>query len=306
MIDEPLKIGTRKSRLALIQVEIFKKCFLEVYPDYLEEKLTTVPRVTSGDKHSTERLADIGGKALFTKELDVALLNGSIDLAVYSLKDVETILPPGIKIACVLEREDPQDAFLSKSGLPLDHLPKGAIVGTASLRRQAQLLHYRPDLNIKLMRGNVPTRLKKLQTEDFDATLLALGGLKRLGLEDAATEILHSECFIPAAGQGAIAICIRSDREDLIKLLAPLNHRKTDLCIQAERSLLKEVDASCHTPIGAYATMEGDQIFLRGFLGKEDGSKAVYHKAEGSNPLTLGKEVGEKLKELFLPHKIHE
>jgi hydroxymethylbilane synthase len=304
MIHGPLKIGTRISKLAVIQTEIFIRCFQEVYPNTSHDYFEIIPQNTSGDKHCTERLADIGGKGLFTKELDASLLEGRIDAAVHSLKDIETILPTGIKIACVLEREDPRDVFISSSGLNLKDLPKGASIGTASLRRQSQILHHRPDLTIQLMRGNVPTRLQKLQTETLDGTLLALAGLKRLGLENVITEILDPTVFVPAAGQGALAICIREDRDDLQELLNPLNHEPTALCVRTERLLLKELEASCYTPIGVYAKQTPTGIFLRCFLGTEDGSKVVYHTITGEDPVRIARSMADQLRSLFLPHKI--
>jgi hydroxymethylbilane synthase len=305
MIHGHLKIGTRKSELALIQTEIFIQCFQNVYPHIAQDYFEVVPQDTSGDKHATERLADIGGKALFTKELDLALLEGHIDVAVYSLKDVETILPTGIKIACVLEREDPRDVFISSSGISLKDLPKGACIGTASLRRQSQILHHRPDLTIRLIRGNVPTRLQKLQREEnLDATLLAFAGLKRLGIERVVTEVLDPVLFVPAAGQGALAICIREDRQDLQTLLNPLNHEETAICVTTERLLLKELEASCYTPIGVYAKQTPAGISLKCFLGTEDGSKAVYHEITGQDPAVLARSMADQLRSLFWPHKI--
>lgn len=296
-----LKIGTRKSKLALIQTTMFQEAFCAQYPDYQFE---IIPKETSGDIHNKERLADIGGKGLFTKELDVALLEGRIDLAVHSLKDVETILPVGIKIGCVLKREDPRDAFISHTGHRLNDIEAGSIIGTASLRRQALLLKARPDLMVQLIRGNISTRLKKLETENFDGTFLAVAGLKRLGLEDVVTEILDPEIFVPAVGQGALAICIREDDLELAKLLGAINHRPTDLCIQAERALLKALGATCHTPIGAYATIDNGTITLRGFLGTPDGMHGVSFKESGTDPLVLGETVAERLRQKFLPHTI--
>lgn len=295
-MNTPLRIGTRASKLARIQTDIFVRKLKEVYPSLQDDKLIINPQETSGDKHASERLADIGGKGLFTKELDGSLLKGDIDIAVYSLKDVETILPEGIEIACVLERGDPRDVFISKAGLSLKDLPKNSVIGTASLRRQAQILEYRPDLRINLMRGNVPTRLRKLITEGFDGTLLALAGLERLGLETGITEILDPSFFVPAAGQGAIVACIKKDRQDIKDLLAPLNHEETFLCIAAERSLLKSLDATCRTPVGSYAIKTKEGLVLKGFLGVEDGSKGVRHEAQGSDPIMLGLEVADCLK----------
>lgn len=297
MTEMTLRIGTRTSALARIQTDIFVQKLKAIYSHIKPYQLVITPQETSGDKETTRRLSDIGGKGLFTKELDQSLLNGSIDLAIYSLKDVETILPDGIDIACILEREDPRDVFISKTGTLLKELPKGSIIGTASLRRQSQLLNYRPDLKIELIRGNVPTRLQKLETEKFDGTLLALAGLKRLRLEEKITEILDPSFFVPAPGQGAIVVCIKKDRHDLRELLSLLNHEETFLCIKAERALSKALDATCKTPLGAYATKTEKGLLLKGFLGTEDGAKVARHDAIGTDPIIVGKAVAEILKQ---------
>lgn len=298
MIEKVLKIGSRKSALALRQTELFIQSFRTYYPT-LSISFQIIPQETSGDRYGAERLSDIGGKGLFTKELDASLLRGDIDLAIYSLKDVETVLQDNITIACVLERGDARDVFISKNAISLQDLPLGAIIGTASPRRQSQLLNYRPDLRIRLIRGNVPTRLEKLQTEDFDGTLLALAGLQRLELEDVLTEVLDPECFVPAAGQGALVACIRKDRQDVESLLAPLNHHPTQQCITAERALLRALGASCRTPVGAYATKTSLGIRLKGFLGTEDGGRVSRIAEEGADPLVLGERVAFELKRLL-------
>jgi hydroxymethylbilane synthase len=297
MMKTTLRIGTRASSLARIQTDIFVQKLKTVYPSLSSDQIIIIPQETSGDKHTSERLSDIGGKGLFTKELDAALLKSEIDIAVYSLKDVETILPDGIDIACVLERGDPRDVFISKTGELLESLPKGSIIGTASLRRQSQILNYRPDLKIDLIRGNVPTRLKKLETGPFHGTLLALAGLKRLGLEKHITEILDPSVFVPAPGQGAIVACIRKDRHDMKKLLDPLNHEETLLCTKAERALAKALDATCRTPVGSYAIKTKNGLLLKGFLGTEDGTKVARHEMIGENPTAIGEAVADRLKQ---------
>ena len=292
-----LKIGTRKTRLALIQTDLFMSALRGRFPAL--DAPTVCPYVTSGDIHQTERLADMGGKGLFAKKLDQALLEGDIDVAVHSLKDMETHLPEGIEIAGVLEREDPRDVFISREGLPLDQMPQGARIGTASMRRQSLLLNRRPDLQVDHIRGRVETRLEKVKTGEFEGTFLALAGLNRLGLEAEVTEILDPERFIPAAGQGVIAFCVRSDRTDLKHRIVQINHQDTWQCIQAERSLLAEVDGSCHTPIGAHATLQDGVITLRGFLGSGDGRQAAFKTLKSEDPQTLGQEVGCALLSCF-------
>ena len=271
-IGRSLNIGTRGSILALWQADKAIDSLRKIAPaqDYTVVKITT-----SGDIHQQGSLADIGGKGLFSKEIDRALLAGEIDCAVHSLKDLETALPEGIVLAAVLARDDARDAFL---GQKLESLPKGAQVGTCSVRRAAQVLKQRPDLEIVPMRGNVQTRLQKLQSGQADATLLSYAGLQRLGLESEATEVFATDTMIPAVGQGVIAICVRAEDTTLRDLLSKINDNATLYAITAERALLAELDGSCHTPIGGYATLEHGKLQLSAILLSPDGDRYYTHQ----------------------------
>ena len=263
-----LNVGTRASPLALWQTE---KVIAALQPEY---SCQIVKITTSGDVYQQGSLADIGGKGLFAKEIDRALLAGEIDCAVHSLKDLETDLPDGIALAAVLPRDDPRDAFLGQS---LKTLPKGARVGTCSVRRAAQVLRQRPDIHIVPMRGNVQTRLEKLKSDAAEATLLSYAGLQRLGLEHEAIEVFAPEVMIPAVGQGVIAVCARTDDQALCAALARLDDANTRLAITAERALLAELDGSCHTPIGGYATLQQNQVHLSAILLSPDGRRYCKH-----------------------------
>ena len=253
---------------------------------------------TTGDRVQDRRLAEIGGKGLFTKEIDEALRDGRADLAVHSLKDVETWLPPGLEIACVLPRDDPRDAFLSASGAPLAALPAGARVGTASLRRQAQLLRRRPDLRIVPVRGNVGTRIGKLMAGEMEGLVLAVSGLVRLGETGRGAEILPPEIMLPAVAQGALAVECRSGDDRLRRLLAPLEDRPSRICVGAERAMLAALDGSCRTPIGGYATLTGDRLTLDGVLLTPDGSAELRGRREGAaaDAEALGRDLGAELR----------
>jgi hydroxymethylbilane synthase len=253
---------------------------------------------TSGDQLLDRALAEAGGKGLFTKEIDEALLAGRVDLAVHSLKDVPTWLPDGIVLAAVLEREDPRDAFISRKAPRLFDLPADARVGTASLRRQAQILHRRPDLKVTLLRGNVQTRLRKLDEGAVDATLLALAGLKRLGRADVATAILEADEILPAPGQGAIAVACRAGDEALRERLRALDHAASRDAVTAERAMLEVLDGSCRTPIAALARVEGPRLALKGLVAKPDGSRVVAGAREGaaSDAARLGRDLGRALR----------
>jgi hydroxymethylbilane synthase len=244
------------------------------------------------------RLAEIGGKGLFTKEIEEALFAGRIDLAVHSLKDVETWLPDGLEIVCVLARDDPRDAFLSMQAPSLAALPKGARIGTSSLRRQAQLLRRRPDLTIVPIRGNVNTRLRKLETGEIDAMVLALCGLERLGEAARATEILSRKIMLPAVGQGALVIECRAGDDGLQALLEPLHDPGSAACITAERAMLAVLDGSCRTPIAGLAELDGDRLVLEGLLLKPDGSAEIRGTCAGGigEAESLGTELGGELR----------
>jgi hydroxymethylbilane synthase len=257
---------------------------------------------TSGDKFLDRPLADIGGKGLFTQEIEEALSEEHIHMAVHSMKDVPTVLPGGLVISCILPREDPRDAFISNRAASIEELPQGAVVGTASLRRAAQLRSLRPDLVVETLRGNVQTRLRKLEEGVTAATLLALAGLKRLGLEDCATAVLETDLMLPAVAQGAIGIECREDNTAIRELLAPLNHSQSEVCIVAERALLAALDGSCRTPIAALAKYEGGEgLSLRGLVARPDGSRlhrvshSLSHCDGVAGARELGRDVGEEL-----------
>ena len=260
--------------------------------------IALVPIRTTGDRVQDRLLAELGGKGLFTKEIERALLDRRIDLAVHSLKDMETILPEGLEIGCVLPRDDPRDAVVARGGAKLAELPPGARIATASLRRRAQLLRLRPDLAVVPIRGNVDTRLAKLAAGEADALILALCGLERLGKANAATETLAPETMLPAVGQGALAIECRTDDEAVRRLLAPLHDDASAACVGAERAMLAALDGSCRTPIAGLATIGGEVITLAALLLTPDGSGQ--RRAQGTalvaDALVLGTRVGDELR----------
>lgn len=270
-----IKIGTRASRLALWQAEFVASELKKLFPA-LDIELIHVH--TTGDKILDAPLAKIGGKGLFTKELELQLARGEIDLAVHSLKDVPTDLPAGFKIAAVTRREQPFDAFVSEKFSAFDELPEGSIVGTSSLRRAAQLLKLRPDLRIKNLRGNVDTRLKKLDAGEFDAIILAATGLERLGYAARIRQLLTK--IIPAAGQGALAIEVRSDDAEVAKLVRPLNDEETFSATAVEREFLREVGGSCQVPVGVFAKIDGGRLTVRALISSLDGKKFVAETLE--------------------------
>lgn len=281
-----IKIGTRGSALALAQANETRDRLIAAHPHLAAEGAVTLTVIkTSGDRIQDRALAQAGGKGLFTKEIEEALLDGSIDLAAHSMKDMPTQLPDGLEIGCYLPREDVRDAFLSRSGALLADLPQGALLGTASLRRQAQMLALRPDLKVTLLRGNVDTRLRKLAEGEIDAMLLAVAGLKRLGLLDRATELLDADRALPAVAQGAIGLERRSDDAAMAALLAPLHCARTGACVTAERAFLAALDGSCRTPIAGLAELDaaGAVLRLRGVVLSHDGSQRF--AAEDSAPL---------------------
>ncbi|HEY8014459.1 MAG TPA: hydroxymethylbilane synthase [Dongiaceae bacterium] len=293
----PLRIGTRGSPLALAQAKEVQQRLAAAHPDLAPAEIAVIR--TTGDRVQDRKLEEIGGKGLFTKEIEEALMEGRIDLAVHSMKDMPTLLPPGLIIGCLLPREDPRDALFSPHAASLAALPRGARVGTSALRRQAQILALRPDLQVQLFRGNVGTRLAKLAAGEVDATLLALAGLKRLGLADKATAILSTEEMLPAVAQGAIGVEVRADDDRIAALLAPLNDRPTAEQVTAERACLEVLDGSCRTPIAALAEHEpGGILRLRALIALPDGSEM--HRAEQRGPraqaMDLGRAVGEALR----------
>lgn len=263
-----IRIATRKSALALWQAEHVKSRLEAAHPGLT---VTLVPMVSRGDKLLDAPLAKIGGKGLFVKELETALLNHEADIAVHSMKDVPMEFPEGLGLHCICEREDPRDAFVSNHYASLTALPQGAVVGTSSLRRQAQLLAQRPDLNIRFLRGNVNSRLDKLDAGEYDAIILAAAGLIRLGFAERIRTRIEVEDSLPAGGQGAVGIECRTDDSDIHELLKPLAHEVTTWRVTAERALNKHLNGGCQVPIACYATLEGDQLWLRGLVGQADG-----------------------------------
>ena len=289
-----LVLGTRGSRLAIWQAEWVQARLHEIAPDVT----VTLKRIkTSGDKILDVPLAKIGGKGLFVKEIEDALLQGGIDLAVHSMKDVPTVLPEGLAILCVPEREDPRDALISRTGKTLAQLPQGARIGTSSLRRQAQLLQRRPDLKIEMLRGNLDTRLKKLQAGEFDAIVLAAAGLRRLGWAGQITEYLPPDVSLPAIGQGALGIEGRVEDTAVREIVAKLDHPQTRTAVMAERALLERLEGGCQVPIAAHATIAGDRLRLQGLVASVDGKRIVQDAVEGppARARELGLQLGEHL-----------
>jgi hydroxymethylbilane synthase len=299
LASRPLRIGTRGSPMALRQTAIVRDRLIAAHPELAETgRLEIVTIRTTGDRVQNRLLAEIGGKGLFAKEIEEALLAERIDLAVHSLKDLETWLPAGLVIACVPPRDDPRDALLSWSGASLASVPRGAKVGTASLRRQAQLLRHRPDLSIVPIRGNVNTRLRKMEAGEVDALILALCGLERLDLSGHASEILPREIMLPAVGQGALAVECRTADEMVRQLVEPLHDPISAACVAAERAMLAALDGSCRTPIAGFAEIDGDRLTIEGRLLNEDGSKEIRGRFEGGidDAAQLGAELGNELR----------
>ncbi|CDM38816.1 hydroxymethylbilane synthase [Ectopseudomonas oleovorans] len=293
-MSREIRIATRKSALALWQAEYVKARLEQAHPGL---KVSLVPMVSRGDKLLDAPLAKIGGKGLFVKELETALLENEADIAVHSMKDVPMDFPEGLGLYCICEREDPRDAFVSNTYASLDALPAGSVVGTSSLRRQAQLLARRPDLKIQFLRGNVNTRLAKLDAGEYDAIILAAAGLIRLGFEDRIRSSISAEDSLPAGGQGAVGIECRSADSDVHALLAPLHHRETALRVTAERALNKHLNGGCQVPIACYALLEDDQLWLRGLVGQPDGGLLLRAEARAasSDAEALGVRVAEAL-----------
>jgi hydroxymethylbilane synthase len=291
-----LRIGTRGSPLALVQARMVR-ARLATTLGQDEEAIKVIK--TSGDIITDRPLAEEGGKGLFTKEIEEALLRGDIDLAVHSAKDMPTFLPAGLTLAACLEREDARDVFVSGKSRSLAELPQGATLGTTSPRRQAIALRARPDLRIVPLRGNVETRLRKLDDGAVDATILALAGLKRLGLADRATRIMNIEEFLPAVAQGAIGIEARADDARTLSLIARIDHADTSTAVACERAFLAELDGSCTTPIAGNATISSGVLRLRGLIVKPDGSAAQHTSVAGPrrDAVTIGADAGRALRQ---------
>jgi len=297
-----IAIGTRGSKLALWQAEWTRDALIKRYPD---SQIDIIKIKTTGDKITDVPLAQVGGKGLFVKEIEEALLKGEIDLAVHSMKDVPTEFPRGLHLAVICRREDPRDAFVSRLNQKtfafqrFRDLPKNAKVGTSSLRRACQLLHVRPDLKIEHLRGNLDTRLRKLDEGRYDAIILAAAGIKRLGLDHRITETLSFEVSLPAIAQGAIGIECRTDDGVIRSLIAPLNHRETSLCVKAERAFLQRLEGGCQVPIAAHARILGDSstLVLEGLVGSINGENIIREHLEGrvTQPEPLGIQLAENL-----------
>jgi hydroxymethylbilane synthase len=295
-----LRIGTRASQLALWQANWVKAELEKRYPGM---EVTLMKIKTIGDKILDVPLAQVGGKGLFVKEIEEAMLRGEIDIAVHSMKDVPTEFPEGLGLYCITEREDPRDAVISR-GVKFADLPQGARIGTSALRRQAQLLKLRPDLQMVVIRGNVETRIKKLETEKLDSVILAAAGLKRLGFTDQVTEYLSTDLSIPAIGQGALGIECRLDNEAVKETIAFFNHPDTAHAVRAERALLWRCEGGCQVPIAAHGVVNGDELTLTGFVASVDGSRSV--KASISGPAEEGEKLGIALAEQLLKDGAHE
>ncbi|WP_420960715.1 hydroxymethylbilane synthase [Brucella sp. IR073] len=291
-----LKIGTRGSTLALVQAREVRRRLMEAHglPD---EAIEIVPMSTAGDRIQDRALSEVGGKGLFTKEIEEGLAEGRIDLAVHSSKDMPTVLPEGLYLSAFLKREDPRDAFIGRAGARLSDLPMGATVGSSSLRRQALIRRMRPDIKVVNFRGNVETRLRKLDEGQADGTFLAYAALKRLGMEHVASELMDPALFPPAPGQGAIAIESRVGDARIDALLAPLDDRDTHVALDCERSFLARLDGSCRTPIAGLARVTGDRLSFSGMILTPDGAQAHEVKAEGAvaDAAAIGRDAAERV-----------
>ncbi|GGA91805.1 porphobilinogen deaminase [Brucella endophytica] len=291
-----LKIGTRGSTLALVQAREVRRRLMEAH-GLPEDAIEIVPMSTAGDRIQDRALSEVGGKGLFTQEIEEGLAEGRIDLAVHSSKDMPTVLPEGLYLSAFLKREDPRDAFIGRAGARVSDLPMGATVGSSSLRRQALIRRLRPDIKVVNFRGNVETRLRKLDEGQADGTFLAYAALKRLGMEHVASELMDPTVFPPAPGQGAIAIESRMGDARLDALLAPLDDRDTHVALDCERAFLARLDGSCRTPIAGLATVTGDRLSFSGMILTPDGSQAHEVKAEGAiaNAAAIGRDAAERV-----------
>ncbi|MFK7887344.1 MAG: hydroxymethylbilane synthase [Gammaproteobacteria bacterium] len=291
-MTEVLRIATRQSRLALWQAQWVARLLSDAHPDLVVE---LVPMTTEGDRRLDDSLAKIGGKGLFIKELEVAMLEGRADLAVHSMKDVPAQMPDGFHIAAVLPREDPRDALVSGKVSGIDALAQGAVVGTSSLRRQSQLKHKRPDLDIRPLRGNVDTRLAKLDAGDYDAIILAAAGLKRLGFDERIAEFIGTDVSLPAAAQGAVGIECLSDAAAVTKRIAVLNDDACARALAAERSFCLALGASCTSPVAALATLHDNEVSLTARVAAPDGTTLLEETTRGDDGGTVGEQTAKAL-----------
>jgi len=295
MPSKELRIGTRGSQLALYQANWVKDKLIKAHPDL---NVTLIKIKTTGDKIQDTPLAKMGGKGLFVKEIEEALIREKIDLAVHSIKDVPTEFPKGLHLSVITQREDPRDVFISRDGKALKDLPQKAKIGTSSLRRQAQLLHFRSDLELVPLRGNLDTRLKKLKTMNLDGIVLALAGVKRLGLEERITEIIPTEISLPAIGQGALGIETRMGDKEVHEQIQFLNDKDSWIAVSAERAFLKKLEGGCQVPIAAFARTVGTSLQMDGLVGTIDGKRLVRHHMEG--PIEEAESLGIELAEILL------
>jgi len=293
-VPRRIVIASRESALAMWQARYVQSRLAALYP---RTEITVLGLTTEGDRRLDVSLAKIGGKGLFIKELEEALASGRADIAVHSMKDVPMLLPAGFTLAAVMQRENPRDAFVSSRYAALSAMPSGARVGTSSLRRECQVRARYPQLDVRPLRGNVATRLRRLDEGAFDAILLAAAGLFRLGLEQRVTALLEPDESLPAPGQGALGLECRSERTELLDLVKPLEHRETLLCVTAERALSRSLSGSCNVPLGAFAQLSGTQLRLRAFVGMPDGSRVIMSERADhvDDPEKLGIMLGEDL-----------
>ncbi|QKJ89155.1 hydroxymethylbilane synthase [Paramixta manurensis] len=301
MLDKILRIATRQSPLALWQAQYVQERLMACHAGL---RVELVPMVTRGDVLLDTPLAKVGGKGLFVKELELAMLEHRADIAVHSMKDVPVAFPEGLGLVTICERDDPLDAFVSNHYLSLDDLPQGAVIGTSSLRRQCQISARRPDLVIRSLRGNVGTRLAKLDAGEYDAIILAAAGLKRLGLSERIRYAMPAEESLPAVGQGAVGIECRLDDQQTITLLAALNHDDTATRVKAERAMNTRLEGGCQVPIGSYAVLEGDTLWLRGLVGSPDGKTLISGERRG--PRQHAEQMGISLAEELLENGARE
>ena len=297
-------VGSRRSKLALTQTNWVIQQLKRLNPscDFEIKEI-----VTKGDKILNVTLSKVGGKGLFVKEIEKALLNKEIDMAVHSMKDMPAVLPEGLTIGCVPEREDHRDVLISKSGLTLDQLPAGAKIGTSSLRRGAQILARRPDVKMKWIRGNIDTRLKKLETDDYDAIILAAAGLSRMGWsKDVVTEFLDPDVCLPAVGQGALAVECRKEDDELLSILQRLNSVSTARSVAAERAFLQKMEGGCQVPIAGYAYLKGEEVVLTALVASPDGKTVYKEMASGRNPEQVGEEAADRMIQMGAKRLIEE
>jgi len=294
-----IRIGTRKSRLAVAQATEVKNRLLGAFPELTQEQIILIKMDTTGDKIQDRNLSEIGGKGLFTREIEESLFSGAIDIAVHSMKDMPDALPDGLIIDCILEREDPRDALISFKSPSIEDLPHEAVIGTSSARRASQLLQYRPDLKIVPFRGNVQTRLKKLEGGEVDATLLAVAGLKRLDVEGVITQKIETDVMLPAVSQGAIGVECVADNKHIRDILAMISHPESVARIAAERGFLMELGGSCATPIAALANLDKSKkhVHMKGLVASLDGNK--FYRVERSGLVedadALGRDAGKEV-----------